>query len=487
MAVRIKSVTFDRSDPHRLTEGESPVDQLGRAFGAVGELISNVRREQWSAPTPCTDWTVRQLVNHLIGLNRVFAALLTDEPAPRRGDDIADDNLVRAYRESAATLQTAFSQTGVLERSYRGPLGVVTGAERLQIRLYDLLAHGWDLAQATGQPARLPDDLAEQSLAFVRVQLTEQARPGRFGPAQIVSGQAPAIERLVGFLGRPVRNSVETFESTDGTRLAYHRSGEGRPLICLPGGPMQASAYLGDLGGLIGRHPTVLLDLRGTGESAVPAEPASYRCDRQVEDVEALRRHLDLDRLDVAGHSAGATLALLYAARYPEQINRLVLIAPSPRPVGIEVTDADRRQIANRRRDEPWFARAYAAFERIWAGDATDADWQGIAPFSYGRWDADAQRQHARPAAEQNTEAAEQYYAAGAIDSIAVRSALAHLQVPVLILAGEYDVGLPPKRAAEYATLFPDAQTVVQPRAGHYPWLDDPVRFADSVRRFLGS
>jgi uncharacterized protein (TIGR03086 family) len=70
--------------------------------------------------------------------------------------------------------------------------------------VYDLLAHGWDLSQATEQPADLPDDLAAQSLAFARTQLTEQARPGRFGPAQIVAEQAPAIERLVAFLGRPV-------------------------------------------------------------------------------------------------------------------------------------------------------------------------------------------------------------------------------------------------------------------------------------------
>ena len=482
MAVRIKSITSDSSDPDRLRE--TPVDQLGRALDAVGELISNIRPEQWSAPTPCPDWTVRRLVEHLIGMNRVFAAMLADEPPPRRGDGIADD-VVRAYRESAATLRTAFGQPGILERSYTGPLGEATGAERLQIRLYDLLAHGWDLTQATGQPTQLPDDLAEQSLAFARAQLTEQSRPGRFGPAQIVSDQASAVERLVGFLGRPVE-SVRTFESADGTRLAYRRRGDGRPLIFLPGGPMQASAYVGDLGGLTRLHPMVLLDLRGTGQSSAPAEPTSYRCDRQVEDVEALRRHLGLDRLDLAGHSAGATLALLYAVRYPEHIGRLVLITPSPRPVGIEVTDADRRQIANLRRDEPWFARAYAAFERIWAGDATDANWQDIAPFSYGRWDADAQSQYTRQAAEQNAEAAAQYYASGAFDSAVVRSALARLLVPVLLVAGEYDVGLPPERAAEYARLFPHAETVVQPRAGHFPWLDDPVRFADSVLRFLG-
>jgi uncharacterized protein (TIGR03086 family) len=192
---------IERSDAERAPL----VEQLGRVSDAVAGLIGNIRADQWSAPTPCTDWTVRQMVNHLIGMNRVFAALLAGQPPPPRPSaDHVEDDPVGAYRDSAAALQAAFGQPGVLERTYHGPLGTATGAERLQIRLYDLLAHGWDLAQATRQPADLPDDLAEQSLAFARTQLTEQARPGRFGPAQIVAGQAPAIERLVAFLGRPV-------------------------------------------------------------------------------------------------------------------------------------------------------------------------------------------------------------------------------------------------------------------------------------------
>lgn len=180
------------------------ISQLGRAFAAVDVLISNIRADQWSAPTPCPEWTVRQVVNHLIGMNRVFAALLAGQPPPRPPADHGGDDPVRAYRDSAAALLAAFSQPGVLERSYTGPLGTATGAERLQIRLYDLLAHGWDLAQATGQPADLPDDLAEQSLAFARTQLAGQARSGRFGPAQNAAEPASAIERLAAFLGRPV-------------------------------------------------------------------------------------------------------------------------------------------------------------------------------------------------------------------------------------------------------------------------------------------
>jgi pimeloyl-ACP methyl ester carboxylesterase len=78
---------------------------------------------------------------------------------------------------------------------------------------------------------------------------------------------------------------MATFRAADGTELAYHVRGEGAPLICVPGGPMRASAYLGDLGSLSGYRQLIMLDLRGTGQSAVPADPGSYRCDRLAEDV----------------------------------------------------------------------------------------------------------------------------------------------------------------------------------------------------------
>jgi pimeloyl-ACP methyl ester carboxylesterase len=278
---------------------------------------------------------------------------------------------------------------------------------------------------------------------------------------------------------------MATFPGPDGTRLAYHRAGEGPPLVCVPGGPMQSSAYLGDLGGLTARRELVRLDLRGTGESAVPADIATYRADRQVGDVEALRAHLGLARMDLLGHSAGGTLAILYAARHPDRIGRLVLVAPSARAVDLEIADADRRELAEMRRGEPWFPDAYPAFERIWSGAPTDADWAAITPFTYGRWDVAARANVAREAVEINAAAAAGYYAAGAVDAQDVRAALAVLGVPVLLLSGEYDVSLPPKRAAEYAGLFPRAEPVVQPGAGHFPWLDDPEWFVRTVTAFL--
>lgn len=278
---------------------------------------------------------------------------------------------------------------------------------------------------------------------------------------------------------------MPTFPASDGTLLAYSLVGEGEPLVCVPGGPMQAAAYLGDLGGLSAHRSLVLLDLRGTGESAVPADPGSYRFDRQVDDLEALRTHLGLDRVDLLAHSAGAALAVLHAARHPARVGRLVLVTPSPRVVGVDIADSDRREVAELRRGEPWFLAAFAAFERIWSGAATDDDWAAIAPFSYGSWDATSQAHLAQETVWRNESAAAAYYADGTPDPATVRAGIGTVEARVLVLAGERDVALPPPRAAEYAELFPHATSAVQPSAGHFPWLDDAAAFVRTVTDFL--
>lgn len=278
------------------------------------------------------------------------------------------------------------------------------------------------------------------------------------------------------------------FAAPDGTRLAYHLRGDGEPLIVVPGGPMRASGYLGDLGGLSARRRLVLFDLRGTGDSAVPADPASYRCDRLVGDLEALRRELGLERMDLLGHSAGGSLATLYAAQFPQRVGRLALITANPWAVGLRPTPEDRLAAARLRAGEPWFAAAYPALEALFGGgEVTDEVFDRSAPFFYGSWDDRARAHAAGNAAQTNDEAAEAYGAPGAYDPPATRKALTRLSSPVLVLAGELDGGPTPGLAERHAALFPAAELAVQPGAGHYPWLDDPEWFVRRVEAFLDS
>ncbi|MEK8142012.1 alpha/beta fold hydrolase [Streptomyces sp. M10(2022)] len=95
---------------------------------------------------------------------------------------------------------------------------------------------------------------------------------------------------------------------------------------------MRAGSYLADLGALSAVRRLVVLDLRGTGGSAVPDDPSTYRCDRLVDDVEALRAHLGQERMDLLAHSASGDLAALYAARYPQRLRTSLSSRPAPAP-----------------------------------------------------------------------------------------------------------------------------------------------------------
>ncbi|MEU8788426.1 alpha/beta hydrolase [Streptomyces sp. NPDC048643] len=280
---------------------------------------------------------------------------------------------------------------------------------------------------------------------------------------------------------------MPTFAAPDGTRLAHHSRGEGAPLLCLPGGPMRASAYLGDLGGLTRHRRLCLLDLRGTGASDRPADPATYRCDRQVDDVEAFRTRLGLDRVDLLAHSAGGDLALLYAVRYPGRVRCLTLVTARARTLGVDFTPEHRTEGAALRSGEPWFEGAHEAYARIWAGTASDADFDAATPFFYGRWDAAARAHAATDVDQTNEEAADGYATPEAFRPVVARSVVAAWNVRVLLVSGALDSGPLPRVAATVADLFAHAESAVLPGAGHFPWLDDPRLFTDTVEGFLGS
>lgn len=277
---------------------------------------------------------------------------------------------------------------------------------------------------------------------------------------------------------------MPTFIAHDGTELAYDVKGgplDGRgPLICIPGGPMREPVYLGDLGGFARRRPLIVLHLRGTGGSARPADPHTYRADRMVADVEALREHLGYERIDLAAHSAGGTLALLYAAEHPERISSLTLITPSLRPLGLGPTEEHRAEAKELRSQEPWYADAVAAEKRIDEDEdnASDEDWLLFARFHYGRWDDEiAAFEAASDDQFVNEDAGSMYASPAALDPERTKAKLAALGAPVLILAAEYDSVPRPSVAEQAAGCFPNARVAIQPHAGHFPWIDDPTEF----------
>ncbi len=279
--------------------------------------------------------------------------------------------------------------------------------------------------------------------------------------------------------------TVPSFASYDGTEIGYRLLGAGPPLVCLPGGPGRAAEYLGDLGGLDASRQLVLLDPRGVGSSADPADPASFRVDRLVSDVDSLRAHLGLDQMDLLAHSAGAVLATLYAAACSQHLSTLTLVTPGLAAVGVADSEEQFRAALARRAAEPWYPAALAALEQIMAGDLSMDAYRASRPFFYGRWDEAAQAHATAGVSERHQAAREGFFAGVTIDVPATRAALTKLTAPVLLYAGEADPMVTPAAVREAAPLFNDATVIVQPGAAHFPWIDDPVAFAAGARSFL--
>ncbi len=193
-----------------MNEIPSVVADCDRTFAAVQRLVDAVQSDQWTAPTPCTDWDVLQLLNHVANGNVVFAGVADRtrpsgpvSPEERAVDRLGDDPAA-GFRATGARMHEAFLTPGFLDGMVETPmLGEQSGTTVVHMRINELLIHGWDLARAIGRPADLPEDLAEGALVLWQTRLADRPREGMpFAVPEPVADDAPAIDRLAAFLGR---------------------------------------------------------------------------------------------------------------------------------------------------------------------------------------------------------------------------------------------------------------------------------------------
>ncbi len=173
-----------------------------RAQDAFAGVLAGVSPDQYGAPTPCSEWTVRDLIEHVLGGNEHVGIWsgTTDEP-PARPDDV-----VAAHRATAAAAQKVFAGPEGMSTIFRLPFGEVPGQLFIGMRTSDVLTHAWDLAAATGQSTDLDPELVAEQLTAVRAFVSPEFRgTGKpFGDEQpCSSGRTPA-DQLAAFLGRKV-------------------------------------------------------------------------------------------------------------------------------------------------------------------------------------------------------------------------------------------------------------------------------------------
>lgn len=181
------------------------VEMHERALDQTGQIVAGVAPSQLESPTPCTDWDVQTLLEHMTGGNWNSAA--TASGGQRQEDagteDILGDDPAETYRRSAEAVKRAWREPGRLDEIYEMPMGMLPGQAVLAVRLLETMTHGWDLATATGQSPVYDDDLVQAAMAVAQSNLSGERPPGfPFAPPVEVGADRPEIDRLAGFMGR---------------------------------------------------------------------------------------------------------------------------------------------------------------------------------------------------------------------------------------------------------------------------------------------
>jgi uncharacterized protein (TIGR03086 family) len=177
-----------------------------RATDAFGARVHAIREDQWELPTPCSDWNVRQLVNHLVYENRwtppLFAGRTIAEVGDRFEGDLLGDDPKAAWDGSAKEAVAAVQEQGAMERTVHLSFGDVPGSEYAMQLFADHLIHGWDLARAIGADERLDPELVGACEGWFAAREDAYRDGGSVGPRPQVPSDADPQTRLLAMFGR---------------------------------------------------------------------------------------------------------------------------------------------------------------------------------------------------------------------------------------------------------------------------------------------
>ena len=181
-----------------------PHGALDVATAGFARTLALVEPDQWNSPTPNPGWSVRDLVNHVVGGNRRYVLLLTGAPttaveALRNLDHLGEDP-GESFRTTAAEVAAAFEERGALERVVHHRRGDLYGAELLVMRITEHALHGWDLARAIGADESIDPPVVETILAAVDADPTSIERAG-FTPTA-GAAELTGVARLLALTGR---------------------------------------------------------------------------------------------------------------------------------------------------------------------------------------------------------------------------------------------------------------------------------------------
>lgn len=183
---------------------------MKRVVSSTDEIVKGTTPDQLGNPSPCTEWTVRDVINHITGGSTMFAVCVEEGSVPddllgqlMGGDNLGDD-YVGSWEKASSRAVAAFDAPGALDKMVKLPFGEMPASVALNIAVFDVLTHAADIASATDQSIK-DTDLIETALAVGQQMIGPDLRvPGVFDQEQPAPEGASPTVRLLAFAGRKV-------------------------------------------------------------------------------------------------------------------------------------------------------------------------------------------------------------------------------------------------------------------------------------------
>ena len=179
-----------------------PVARIEAALENTQKIVAGVKEDQLSKPTPCSEFDVRLLLNHMLGgLDMLRQAASGEAATMPEGDQFGADP-GKEYAERAAKLLEAVRAPGALDGTWKMPFGELPAQMMASIAFVEHVTHGWDLAKATGQDTTIPDGLLKEATEVVTPMDAMWRMPGVCGPKVDVPDDVSATDKYAAFMGR---------------------------------------------------------------------------------------------------------------------------------------------------------------------------------------------------------------------------------------------------------------------------------------------
>ncbi len=184
------------------------VTMITKVLGETNRVVDGIEPSQLDNPSPCDEWTVRDVLNHITGGATMFAVCVRDGSMSdeQLGEVMAGDNLGSdykgAFRAASAAALDAFDEPGAAEKMVKLPFGEMPAGMAINIAIFDVATHTWDLAKGTGQTMQLDPEVLDAAYELAQAMLPNMRAGGLVAEEVAISADAPKADRLAALTGR---------------------------------------------------------------------------------------------------------------------------------------------------------------------------------------------------------------------------------------------------------------------------------------------